>query len=361
MSRLQVKLFPSDNTGCGHYRTREPARAVNASSADVDALVVFEEENREHQLDILLAGHLGSDLRVVRVEDPGCDVVVLQRPMYHILVETIPFLKEHGVAVVIEMDDNFHRIHPKNPAHMLTRADVNPATNILWLEKALGLADLIVVSTPALAKFYGSHGPTRVVRNYVPESTVRESAPVREDVVLGWTGHTATHPGDLETIGSAVADVMSSAPETRFCAVGDRLTLDILGVSSERSTVDHRRIPIEEFHTAIDPISVGIVPLAGTPFNECKSYIKGLEYASRGVPFVASPTAEYEYLAKFGAGDLARTERKWVTTLARLAIDDDYRSERSEAALMAAKQLTIEEHVDEWIGAWADAVSMRRR
>ena len=38
---------------------------------------------------------------------------------------------------------------------------------------------------------------------------------------------------------------------------------------------------------AIDNITVGMVPLALTPFNQAKSYIKGLEFAARGVPFVA--------------------------------------------------------------------------
>lgn len=356
---LQVKLFPSDNTGCGAYRMREPARAVDALSTAVDTMVVYDDENPEHQLDLILTGHLGSDLHVTRVEDPQCDVVVFQRPMYRTLIETIPHIKAHGVAVVVELDDNFHRIHPKNPAYMLTRADVNPETNILWLEKALGFADLIVVSTPALAKFYGEYGPTRVVRNYVPERTVRESTPVREDVVFGWTGTTTTHAGDLDTIGSAVGETMRGVAGSQFHTVGDHRTPAALGVLPEQAVVQDW-LPLAELPSAIDAISIGMVPLALNEFNAAKSWIKGLEYAARGVPFVASPTPEYEHLAGFGAGDLARTERKWMAALAQLAVDSDYRAERAESALMAAKQLTIEEHVDEWVGAWADARSVRR-
>jgi hypothetical protein len=350
-----VKLFPTDATGCGSYRMREPARAVGESSANIDTLIVFDDENPEHQLDVILTGHLGSDLRVTRVADPCCDVIVLQRPMYRTMIECIPFLQEHGVSVVVELDDNFHRIHPQNPAFALTKPEINPDTNIVWLEKALSLADLIVVSTPALAKFYGDYGPIRVVRNYVPASTVRESAPVREDVVFGWTGTTTTHAGDLDTIGSAVSGAMRSVPSS-FHTIGDRRTPAKLGVEG----VVQEWLPIDELPTAIDAISIGMVPLAINEFNAAKSYIKGLEFAARGIPFVASPTSEYEYLAGLGAGTLARTERKWQSTLTQLASDSALRLDRAEAALRAAKQLTIEEHVGEWCQAWADARTMKR-
>ena len=60
----------------------------------------------------------------------------------------------------------------------------------------------------------------------------------------------------------------------------------------------------ELFHAQVAQLDTGIVPLQRSRFNEAKSNLKGLEYAALGVPFVASPTAEYERLAesKFEAG-----------------------------------------------------------
>jgi hypothetical protein len=44
----------------------------------------------------------------------------------------------------------------------------------------------------------------------------------------------------------------------------------------------------------LNGIHVGLVPLTRGPFNEAKSYLKGLEYAAAGIPFIATPTEEYQ-------------------------------------------------------------------
>ena len=354
---LQVKLFAADATGCGWYRCRVPSAAIASSGFDVESIVVHNDENPDHQLDVIEAGHI-DDMHIVRVEDPQCDVVVLQRPMHRSLVEAIPHIQAHGVAVVVEIDDLFHRIHPGNPAYALSRPDLSPEMNITWLERAMSAADLITVSTDLLAKFYGRFGPTQVVRNYVPESTLRK--PVESDrVVFGWTGRTDTHAGDLDTIGRSLASAMLSMPTSEFFTVGDHRTVRTLGVPEKRST-SHAWLPVDQLAESIDAIGIGIVPLALNDFNAAKSWIKGLEYSARGIPFVAAPTPEYERLHQMGAGDLARTERKWETTLLKLALDADYRAERARSAYDVATELTIENNVGKWAQAWADARSLRR-
>ena len=58
-------------------------------------------------------------------------------------------------------------------------------------------------------------------------------------------------------------------------------------------------------------IQVGLVPLTRNPFNEAKSYLKGLEYVAAGIPFIATPTEEYRLLEAAGIGRLAETPDEW--------------------------------------------------
>ena len=59
-------------------------------------------------------------------------------------------------------------------------------------------------------------------------------------------------------------------------------------------------------------MDIGIVPLSNIPFNHAKSFIKGLEYAAAGVPFISSYSPEYQYLADNGIGRIANTQDEWM-------------------------------------------------
>jgi hypothetical protein len=63
---------------------------------------------------------------------------------------------------------------------------------------------------------------------------------------------------------------------------------------------------------------IGLVPLSDVPFNQAKSAIKGLEYASAGVPFIASDLDEYRSLHDGGIGLLAKKTRHWFAHIERL-------------------------------------------
>jgi spore maturation protein CgeB len=74
--------------------------------------------------------------------------------------------------------------------------------------------------------------------------------------------------------------------------------------------------------------------------------------ASVGVPFVASPTEPYRWLAKLGAGVLARDQDEWRRELRSLICDQDRRAELAASGVRAAEQLTIEGNAHLWAEAW---------
>jgi glycosyltransferase involved in cell wall biosynthesis len=69
--------------------------------------------------------------------------------------------------------------------------------------------------------------------------------------------------------------------------------------------------PILGYPKMFEKIDIGIVPLNDVPFNHAKSYIKCLEYAAAGVPFIASNTPEYSFLSEHGVGRVAGSADEW--------------------------------------------------
>jgi hypothetical protein len=310
--------------------------------------------------------------RVAWAEPLDCDVAVFQRVCMRDLVDCIPSWQRHGTAVVMDVDDLLSAVDPGNPAFAAYHP-CNPAENWHHLERACRMADMVTVSTPALAERYGRHGRVRVLRNCVPEwylrvgrgedgtsvgltsTTGSERPDPRPTPVLGWAGKVDVHASDLAVVGTAVAQALRQTDAT-FRAVGDADTLTALGVEGEVVPF----MPFEQYPHEVARLDVGIAPLAGTKFNTAKSGLKMLEGCALGVAMVASPLPEYARLAEMGAGDLAGRPRHWLAALRSLISDAEYRAERAGRGREVAAGLTYEGRADGWAMAWAEALRMRR-
>jgi len=361
---VKVRIFPGDQTGCGFYRCIEPGRVVAAGHADVEIDYVFHSDE-EHGLEVTTQGKLGNE-RVVAVEDPGVDVIVLQRPAHRHVVEAIPYLQAHGVAVVCDYDDDFDALDPSNQAYLAYDPVRNPMNNKVWAKLGSQLADMVTVTTPALAKKYGAHGQVVVIPNYVPERYLdikpEWHGPVFDSDAprIGWAGNPHTHPGDLKVMGRAMHD-LTWGGDAVFRTIGHTSTPGLVG-AGDAEVLDW--VGIDEFQHAVASFDIGVVPLKDSTFNKAKSYLKGLEYAALGVPFVASPTTPYRELAGYGAGDLVRTTtpntRSWAEALQRLIEDEEYRARRAEEGRALAAEMTYEKNGEQWLRAWANALTLRR-
>lgn len=364
-SPLRVKVLPADQTGCGFYRLIEPSRVISSMTTDVEITIVNDSED-EGALVVDQHGRIGNS-HVVGVQDPECDVIVLQRPASRILAETIPYLQQKGVAVVVEYDDDFETIDPKNSAWRAYAPHLSPEQNHVWAKLCSQLADYVTVSTPRLLKRYGARGMHALIPNYVPEAYLEVKPKlelVRDWLVLGWAGNSRTHPGDLEVMSQApfTAVGANSGPTVGFRAIGDEKILPrcgFRGPDEEWGIELMKWVSIEDYPAVLASLDVGLSPLADTRFNGSKSWLKGLEMAALGVPFVASPTQQYRELARLGAGDLVSTttpsRTSWTRAILKLTEDHVYRARRASEGRETAAGLTIEGHAEEWVLAWMNA------
>lgn len=347
-------MYPADLGGCGFYRTIWAGEALAAQGAPVR--VIRPDAPDEEQIQAMWVRHDDARLdRFVDVRRPDCDVVVLQRPLTDTLARAIPILQDKGVRVVVEVDDDFESISPANVSWRAVQPHLSPRRNKAWLRAACAQADLVVCSTPALARRYGGHGRVRVVRNRVPSWYLGVWGGERERVHVGWSGSIETHPGDLQVTRGAVGRVVR-ATGAQFAVIGTgKGVRQRLGLPDAPLACGW--VPIDLYPEAVAQLDVGIVPLEPSAFNEAKSALKMMEMAALGVAVVASPTAENTRMAQLLGVVLADRPKVWEGTLRRLITDTAWREDRIGAARAAMRGHTIEGNLGEWWDAWAAPVN----
>lgn len=384
---MKAYVWPADMWACGHYRLIWPSETIHGSEPDFDVEVMVPRPDGDTGLRAWMDDSDG----VVNASCPeDADLVIFQRPSFPQLVHSIPHFRRQGIAVVVDIDDDLSAIDPRNPAFaalhpdpfaLLSNAQITkmladlgerpPADysredivdRILrrrykltsphsWLavKEAAKLATVVTVSTPALAERYG-RGNAVVLPNCLP-ARFCDAARVDSDLV-GWPGSMHSHPGDLKVLGNSIARLGG-----RFMIVGqgDDAARE-LGVAEVPQTGP---IPFDGWMEAVGQLGVGVAPLADTSFNAAKSWLKPLEMSAAGVPWVASPRAEYQRFHRLGVGALADRPKDWLRELRRLVTDAGWRAEQSEAGRAVARGLTIEQHAWRTAEVWHRAVELER-
>jgi glycosyltransferase involved in cell wall biosynthesis len=341
---MRVYVFPADVAGCGHQRLIRPAETLRALGHDVS---VFKPGEQDHfPITIFERGMMRS--LTLDIDEFDADVVVIQRPLDWKWQYVIPKLKAMGVKVIADLDDDLTAIRVGHAMWGTVDPINNRDQNWNHLKKAMLQADTVTVSTPALAKRFGRSGSTIVIPNCVPESYLNVTADRSDRLVVGWTGSVATHPHDLNVLGPSLPEVARTVPfEWRVVGSGYGIR-SVTGM--EPSVVSY--VPIDEYIHEVARFDVGVVPLALHPFNEAKSWLKGLEMSSVGVPFVASATSPYLELVAHGAGMIADRPKHWSAMLRRLLTDEPFRADMSAAGREVARLWTFEANAWRWEEAW---------
>lgn len=344
----KILVYPADSAGCGHFRLIWPGTYAPADG--------------EHEVTVL--GPKQRDLmlkmdgeRVVDVLDVKADVYVFQRLTHRRMADAVSILRSKGVAVVVDVDDDLSSIHPRNPAHDAyhpRRGD--PYHSWANLKRACQDATLVTVSTPALLDVYARHGRGQVLYNYLPDHYF--SVPRTDSDVVGWPAVLQSHPDDPSAVGAAVARL--TADSGAFRVVGNPLgTGAAFGLSQDPPGIPES-VSLLDWPRAVAELGIGIAPLADTRFNACKSWLKPLEMSALGVPWVASPRAEYRRLARHGVGALADNSRRWYRELDQLRRSAALRQEQSEAGRAVAERLRLRDHAWRWLEAWDNALRLQR-
>jgi hypothetical protein len=120
-------------------------------------------------------------------------------------------------------------------------------------------------------------------------------------------------------------------------------------------------VDILDWPGAISQLGIGICPLADTVFNSAKSHLKPAELSAAGVPWIASPRAEYRKLHALGAGLLAEHTSDWYHLLRQLLDSAGQREELTLLGYQVAGGLRMKDHAWRYMEAWEDACQIQQQ
>jgi len=351
---MKILMMNAGHIGSDHYRVTEPVRAVHESGSGVEVTIT------RGLTTTMRPSSGGGEPVVTDVDAQGADVVVLQLPKTAQMLQCMQVLQDQGVAVVVEMDDLLAGVAYGSLAYgALVREGMG--RQALQCARA---ADLVTTTTPALLQEYAPHGRGVVVPNAIPRR-IAALPPAYErtpDVVtVGWSGSVMGHPYDLQEMGSGLQQALdNTSGRSRFLILGQKADArDRLRLAEEPVEVPWIH-DVDGYTTAVGEVfDIGVAPLRIDRFNTCKSWLKNLEYAARGVFCVRSPSAEYERL---GLGRRAKAPKDWAKALTTAIKDPDLRREQAarDRAVVLEKHLT-EHTAPQWVAAWEQAVDNRAR
>lgn len=214
-------------------------------------------------------------------------------------------------------------------------------------------ADAVITSTPFLYDYYSAkRSNVYMVRNGIDiERWKPRRITSNHRIRIGWVGATPWRSGDLEQLAPFIGPYLQSRRlmfhHSGHTGGGAPTAAEQLGIPNNLVRA-LPLVPILSYPSLFNPIDIGLVPLNNVQFNHAKSFIKGLEYAAAGVPFISSYSPEYEYLAKEGEiGRVAYNQDDWIYHLDELR-DKQMRIDEIAHNLEKLKNFTMDARGPEW-------------
>ncbi len=227
------------------------------------------------------------------------DVCIVQRTAFDnkILAEQLLInIKNINAKLIIDNDDAFSAIDESHIEHSMQ------GNSYEALDYLIKNADQIWVSTKQLSKLLPkTKGQVHVITNGLDERIWKKSSNLKnilktKPVQLVYMG-TATHDADLEMIMPALDRIAVKYPNS--------FELNVIGVAS--GDIEYKdwinRIYQPRGHSIYPrfvkwflkqgPFDFGLCPLVESPFNNCKSDIKCLDYIAAGILPIASDVPAY--------------------------------------------------------------------
>ena len=227
---------------------------------------------------------------------PDVRAVVVQRQSEPLNFIAIQQARLRGIRVIIDLDDDLWSLPDYHPMQQKIRI------MLPWVDRCLGVADLITVSTPPLARVVEGRGfgPVRVIENAIDLDLFGRVAPVaeREKVVIGWPA-SAYHQRDGDLALKALVSVLRALPYVH-CEFTGELPAAIRGAIAE-GWLDPARIAhtpgisMSEYPAWLSrrDWDLMVAPLVDNDFNRSKSFLKFLEAGALQIPCLATDVDEY--------------------------------------------------------------------
>ncbi|HET6461656.1 MAG TPA: tetratricopeptide repeat protein [Syntrophales bacterium] len=270
----------------------------------------------------------------------SADILILHLLSEHDLLPIIEERKRRSRPTVYELSDNITALHEGVGIREWFSDPVNLALAFQYMR----MADAVQVTSPGLAERFGFINPRIVILENQMASLGRIDRQASDRVVLGWAGSSG-HRRDIAAVGDIIAMVMQECTHVDFAFMGDETSYHHLSDSLPVDRVTYSPPgTLDDYLTFLQTLDIGIAPLEDNQYNRCRSDVKFLEYASRGVAPVLSSLTPYRDSVKHGeTGFLYDSSEELLSILSLLARDHTLRVDVGKAAYEYVKQSRLED------------------
>jgi hypothetical protein len=322
MVKRRIWVVATDGAGCFWYRLKTPLEALDSE-----------------RFEVIWRGPAGhNDLR-------SGDVLIGQR----IAADNaawLEFCARTDILTVYDLDDNLLDIDPANAVPYSIYAP-----QVAGTAASIAAASVVTVSTSALADVVRLFNPSvAVLPNCLPDAWLEPCniGPSDDGLIwIGWAGSMFHQQDWSPELVHELAELKADDSRIRYHMIGANYIGALADRFSPWATMD-------ALHATLD-FDLGIAPLGFSRFNESKSWIKALEYAGRGIPFLGSFVGQYpDWLDGNGhsgarAGELVAEGESWYRALRWMTSSTaPTLVQRAEAAYELAHKWTISQQIHRW-------------
>lgn len=272
--------------------------------------------------------------------DDWADTIVLERVLFGHWQSHVYRWKQQGKKVFTTFDDAYWLM----PDYMTSKPTWDKKVVGQFYETLRALIDGIIIPSVGLQKALAhrtnllSH-KIHVIPNYPDLSFpayryALEMPKMRSDdrYVIGWGG---SHHHSMNQLIPVFEELIKREPRVQIWIVGNNRAFNLL----ESIPMEHKRffpaLPYGPYLATIKQFDIFAIPLAGK-YDACRSWIKPLEAALMGVPWVANENRIYKDCK---GGVLVKSKKQWVEALlSPIAADPGW-----------AMQQDITDHIGEYL------------
>lgn len=209
------------------------------------------------------------------------------------------YKEDYGIKVIYEIDDLvFLPWHTSDLGSVRSGVDNADNPNLINMFarrlRLIMMADGAITTTSKIAGHLSEMGlPCMLIPNMVrPHEISPRTQPTEGPLRILCMSGSATHYKDFQDIEQILVKLLRRhGASIELTLLGNfREGQQILGLSNVKHIP---RVPYPKMLQLIDKSDICVVPLEFTAFNDAKSCLKYIECGARGVPVLASATADY--------------------------------------------------------------------
>jgi len=311
-----------------------------------------------------VSSHVKTTFSLEYQNEPA-DIVIIDRLWrrdisLQLVEELIEKIRSGGAKLVYSIDDDFFDLPYRNDTW--PNRKVLPVVTFL-----LHQADVVLTSTQALRlRLLETNPDIRVMPNYLDERllvlrmlTNASQTRKNERLVIGTMG-TFTHDEDFRMVLPALQSTCKRYP--------GQILIQVIGMlNQEKAKGELKSLPVQYVYPRPEeheyPLfmpwftghvrwDIAISPLIHTPFNDCKSDIKFLDYASIACPGIFSNSPAYSSTVHHQENGwlVENTAEAWEEALESLVNNHKLRLEIGQnASQYLYQERILARHTKEWV------------